>query len=94
MLLVSPADEQLRACWGTFRFGALRGAPLTERARALVQQRRMCAQEVVRCFHAAGWQAAGGGPGASKWSAMSQVPRDVIVKVMELAEIEIYEALR
>jgi hypothetical protein len=94
MLCVPPSDEQLRACWGTFRFGDLHGAPLTGRARALVRERQACAQEVVRCFHAAGWQAAGDGPGATEWAAMSQVPREVLSKIMELAEVEIYEALR
>jgi hypothetical protein len=92
VLCVPPTNEQLRACWGTFRFGALHGAPLTPRSETLVRERRACAQEVVRCFHAAGWQAAGGAPDASEWAAMSQVPRDVVFKIMEQAEVEIEEA--
>jgi hypothetical protein len=45
---------------------------------------------VVRCLHAAWWQAAGGGPDASELAAMSRVPQDVIFKMLELAEVEIY----
>jgi hypothetical protein len=92
VLCLPPSDENLRACWGTLRFGALRGAPLTPRAEALVRERRACAQEVLRCFHAARWRAVGRGPHAGKWAAMSRVPLEVLLTIMELAEVEIYEA--
>ncbi len=92
VLHVPPSDEHLRACRGTLRYGALHGAPLTPRAEALVRGRRACAQEVVRCVHAARWRAAGGGPHAGKWEAMSRVPRDVLMTILELAEVEIFEA--
>jgi hypothetical protein len=94
VLYITPWDEHLPACWATLRFGALHGAPLTPRAEALVQERQACAQEVVRCFHAARWLAAGGRRDSAKWAAMSRVPDDVLVMIMELAEVEIREALR
>jgi hypothetical protein len=93
VLQVPPSDEHLRACWGTLRYGSLHGAPLTARAEALVRERRACAQEVLRCFHAARWRARARGPRAGKWAAMSQVPQDVLITIMELAEVEIYEAV-
>ncbi len=94
VLHVPPSDEHLRACWGTLRFGSVHGAPLTPRAEALVRERRACAQEVVRCLHAARWRVAAGGPHAGNWAAMSRVPLDVLMTILELAEVEIYEAAR
>jgi hypothetical protein len=93
VLHIPPWDELLPACWATLRFGALHGAPLTPRAKALVEERQACAQEVVRCFHAARWLAAGGRRESTKWAAMSRVPYDVLMTIMELAEVEIREAL-
>jgi hypothetical protein len=93
VLYITPWDEHLPAFWATLRFGALHGAPLTPRAEALVRQRRACAQEVVRCFHAAGRLAAGGRRDSAKWAAMSQVPNEVLMTIMELAEVKIREAL-
>ncbi len=58
-----------------------------------MRERRACAQEVVRCFHAARWLATGGRRDSAKWTAMSRVPNEVLVTIMELAEVEIREAL-
>jgi hypothetical protein len=58
-----------------------------------VEGRQACAQEVVRCFHAARWLAAGGRQESTKWGAMSRVPDEVLMMIMELAEVEIREAL-
>jgi hypothetical protein len=93
VLHIPPFDHLLPACWATLRFGAVHGAPLTPRAQALVQERQGCAQEVVRCFHAARWLAAGGRRDSAKWAAMSRVPNEVLMTIMELAEVEIREAL-
>ncbi len=94
VLYITPWDEHLPACWATLRFGAVHGAPLTPRAEALVKERQACAQEVIRCFHAARRLAGGGRRASAKWSAMSRVPDDVLMMIMELAEVEIREALR
>jgi hypothetical protein len=93
VLHLPPWDEHLPGYWATLRYGHLHGAPLTARAEALVQERRACAQEVVRCFHAARWLAAGGGPSSAKWKAMAAVPTEVLMTIMEWAEVEIQEAL-
>ncbi len=94
VLSVPPTDEHLPACWATLRYGSLHGAPLTPRAEGLVRERRACAQEVLRCFHAARWRAGAGRPDTGTWAAMSRVPLDVLIIIMELAEVEIYEAVR
>jgi hypothetical protein len=93
VLHLPPWDEALPDFWDTLRFGHLHGAPLTARAEALVQERRACAQEVVRCFHAARWRAAAGGRSSAEWAAMAAVPPEVLMKIMEVAEVEIQEAL-
>jgi hypothetical protein len=93
VLYITPWDKHLPALWATLRFGALHRPPLTPRARALVEEWRACAQEVVRCFHAAGWLAAAGGRDSAKWAAMSRVPNEVLMTIMVLAEVEIREAL-
>jgi hypothetical protein len=92
VLCLPQCIEHLRSCWATLRFGALHGAPLTPQAEAVLQERRACVQEVVHCFHAARWSAEGGQPDVCKWRAMSRAPRDVLVTILELAEVEIIEA--
>jgi hypothetical protein len=93
VLHVPPWEGLLPACWATLRFGALHGAPLTPKAEALVRERRACAQEVVRCFHAARWLAATGRRSSAKWKAISAVPNEVLMIILEMAEVEIQEAL-
>jgi hypothetical protein len=92
-LQIPPWDDALAGCWATLRFGALHGAPLTPHAEAFLERRRACAQEVVRCFHAARWRAAAGRRSSVKWRAMSAVPDEVLMIILELAEVEIREAL-
>lgn len=87
--------EGAEACWTTLRFGELHRAVVPRPCRCVMHLRRERAQEVLRCFHRARRlsRAEGSGLRVGMWAAMAAVPLDLVVEILEGAELEIRESV-
>jgi hypothetical protein len=87
--------ERAEACFATLRFGVIHGAHVPWECFGDMTSHRRKVQEVLRCFHAARRLSRGEGAGQRErlWAAMAAVPQDIVLEILELADLEIREAM-
>lgn len=84
-----------RGAWKVLRYGALYGAPITDKARQLLDEKRQQTRAVLLCFNTTARLSNGPGRPEQRrvWARMAALPSPLVEEILIGADLEIQESV-